>query len=486
MATAKREGRVMCNIALLAMALVSTLTFSIDAEERPPGRPPQLYRELLRPQFHFTARYWNDRRLNPGQGQEGWLNDVNGLVCYGGEYHLFAQRWGRCWIHAVSADLLHWVELPPALVEDKQFGWCASGSAAVDRYNASGLQTGTEKVLLAFYTGWNPRVQCMAYSINRGRSWRKFEANPILAHPDRDPKVFWYEPQRKWIMVLYGPEGYLLFSSQNLRSWEKLPGAIPGMYECPDMFSLPLDGDAERVKWVVVNGDGSYLVGAFDGSVFRPETKKTRGDYGRNFYATQTWNDMPENDGRRIQMVWMNGGVYPDMPFNQQLTFPCQLTLRTLPEGIRLCRYPIGEIEKLYAGEFSLRDATLKPGENPLANLRGELFDIAVEMDAAKTKSDSIALDVRGNVVTYSFKHETVESCGARTGLPPRSGRIHLRILVDRMSVETFGNRGEVSITNCARARDLETPLSIRSLGGDARIVSLRVHPLKSIWDLRQ
>jgi levanase/fructan beta-fructosidase len=185
-------------------------------------------------------------------------------------------------------------------------------------------------------------------------------------------------------------------------------------------------------------------------------------------------------------MAWMQGGVYPDMPFNQQLTFPCELTLHTLPEGIRLYRYPIGEIEKLYADEFSLRDATLKPGQNPLANLRGELFDIAVEMDVAKTKCDSIALDVRGNVVTYSFKHETVESCGARAGLPPRSGRIHLRILVDRMSVETFGNRGEVSITNCARARNSGTPLSIRSLGGDARIVSLRVHPLKSIGDLRQ
>jgi levanase/fructan beta-fructosidase len=191
---------------------------------------------------------------------------------------------------------------------------------------------------------------------------------------------------------------------------------------------------------------------------------------------------MPETDRRRIQVGWMRGGAYPDMPFNQQITFPCALALRTLPEGIRMCKSPIHEIEKLYGERFVLRDTILKPGDNPLADVKGELFEIVVEIDISKSASDQMVLNVRGNLVTYVVADKQLVSCGSRVTLEPRSGQIQLRILVDRMSVETFGNWGEVSITNCVPSQDVQPPLSLCAVGGCTFIASLTVHELQSIW----
>ena len=443
----------------------------------------ELYQEPLRPQFHFTARYWNDYRLNPQQHQEGWINDVNGLVYFDGEYHFFAQRWWSCWLHAISTDLIHWRELEPAFGAGGPFGGTQSGGGIVDYANASGLGTGNEPVMVAFWSSTDNLSQCISYSLDRGRTWAKYDRNPVLVHPHRDPNVFWHEPGRKWVMILYGPpdDSYVLFASTNLLNWEKL-SAIPGMYECPDMFPLPLDGDKEREKWVVVDGSGDYVVGSFDGVRFESETPKLKGDCGRNFYATMTFDGMPVEDGRRIQMAWMRGGEYPDMPFNQQITFPCELALRMFPEGIRMCRYPVREIEKLHADAFLLNNRILKPGENPLAAIKGDTFDISVEVDLSKSSCDEFVFNVRGNRVAYNVVEQQLDSCGSRAELKPRSGKLQLRILVDRMSVECFGNQGEVSITNVARAQDSDPPLSLRTLGGDVFIQSLAVHELRSIW----
>jgi levanase/fructan beta-fructosidase len=311
----------------------------------------------------------------------------------------------------------------------------------------------------------------------------KYAKNPVLVHPHRDPNVFWSEPGQKWIMVLYGPpdRSYVLFSSTNLLNWEKL-SAIPDMYECPDMFPLLLDGDKEHEKWVVVDGNGDYVVGTFDGQRFDSETRKMKGDSGRSFYASMTFDGMPEADNRRIQMAWMRGGEYPDMPFNQQITFPCELTLHTFPEGIRMRRYPVSEIEKLWLSEFVVTSRILKPGVNPLAGIKGELFDIAAEFDLSKSDCNEIVFNVRGNLVKYDVRAKQLDSCGTRAELEPRSGILQLRILVDRMSVESFGNLGEVCMTNVAQAQNLEPALSLQPYGGDVFIQSLAVHELSSIW----
>jgi fructan beta-fructosidase len=454
--------------------------------------PEPLYQEDLRPQFHFTARYWGDGyNLEPGAdlavtgrgGKEGWMNDVNGPIYFDGEYHLFAQRWWHCWLHAVSKDLVHWEELKPAFGQDDRFGGTQSGSCVIDYHNVSGLATGSTPVMIAFWSATDNQRQCISFSNDRGRSWTKYDKNPVLVHPYRDPKVFWHEPSRKWVMVLCGPPDfhYYILTSANLLQWEE-QSKIPDMYECPDMFPLPLDGDASKTKWVIINGDGKYLVGDFDGCEFKPLTDKKRCEWGENFYAAQSWHNMPQNDPRRIQIAWMAWGKYPKMPFNQQLSFPCELTLHTNADGPALHRYPIREIERLWAENIDLGAISLQPGDDPLAKLTGKYYDIDLEIDLNGSDASEIALELAGSKVRYLVKEKIVENCGARAELAPVANRVALRILLDRTSIEVFGNHGIASLTKCMLPDDSKPPLSIRAVGGKALLTRLTLHKLKSMW----
>jgi len=492
----QRHARLVFGPPLLVAALAAaadpqaTLKPLAPAARPVPAEP--LYHESLRPQFHFTARYWDGYTIEPGAdaavagrgGQEGWINDVNGPIYFDGEYHLFAQRWWHCWLHAVSQDLVHWEELKPAFGQDEKFGGTQSGTCVIDYRNVSGLATGATPVMIAFWSAGDNQRQCISYSNDHGRTWSKYDKNPVLEHPYRDPKVFWHEPSRKWIMVLCGPPDfhYYILSSSNLLRWEE-QSKVPGMFECPDMFPLPVDGDATNTKWVIVNGDGAYLVGDFDGRVFTPLTGRKRCEWGESFYATQSWNNMPKSDPRRIQIAWMRGGKYPQMPFNQQLSFPCELTLRSSGGGPTLHRYPIREIEKLWDETIELGSLSLQPGDDPLAKLNGKYYDINVEINLAHSDADEISLELAGGgKVRYLVKEKLLESCGTRAELPPEANRVELRILLDRASIEVFGNRGAVSLTRCMLPNDSQRPLSIAAVGGKARLARLTVHKVKSIW----
>ncbi len=201
-----------------------------DKPERLPVVTEPLYRETLRPQFHFTARQWTMDRLNPREQQEGWLNDLNGLIYYDGEYHLFAQRWAKCWIHAVSRDLIHWTELEPAFWEEKPGSGVQSGTCVIDYQNTSGL--GSDKAnppMVAFWPRFDNRTQCLSYSLDHGRTWKAYEQNPILVYPERDPqKFFWHAPGNHWVMMLYGNSQYHIFTSTNLLSWNDEHRPNPG------------------------------------------------------------------------------------------------------------------------------------------------------------------------------------------------------------------------------------------------------------------
>jgi levanase/fructan beta-fructosidase len=465
-----------------------------------------LYQEPLRPQFHFTARYWDGYTIQPGPdsaspgrgGQEGFINDVNGPIYLDGEYHLFAQRWWHCWLHAVSKDLVHWEELKPAFGQDEKFHGTQSGSCVIDHHNVSGLATGSTPVMIAFWSAGDSRRQCISFSNDRGRSWIKYDKNPVLVHSYRDPKVFWHEPSQKWVMVLCGPPDllhklaedkmkrsdyhYYILTSSNLLQWEE-QSKIPDLYECPDMFPLPLDGDASKTKWVIINGDGKYLVGDFDGREFKPLTGKKRCEWGKNFYAAQNWENLPPSDPRRIQIAWMQWGKYPKMPFNQQVSFPCELTLHTTATGPALHRYPIREIETLWAEKIDLGAMSLQPGGDPLAPLTGSYYDIDLEIDLAGSDASEIVLELAGSSkVRYLVKEKIVENCGARAELAPVANRLALRILLDRTSIEVFGNHGTVSLTQCMLPNDAEPPLAISAVGGKAAITRLTLHKLKSMW----
>ena len=442
------------------------------------------YKEAYRPQFHFTPK-------------TNWTNDPNGLIHYKSEFHLFFQHnpfginWGNMtWGHAVSPDLVHWKQLPHALHPD-ELGTIFSGSGVVDWNNTSGFQTGAEAVLVNFYTSAGshaakevPFTQSIAYSNDRGRSWTKYEGNPVIEHivgSNRDPKVIWHEPTQKWVMALYLDQNdYALLGSTNLKEWTRLSTLQILDTECPDIFELPVDGDAENAKWVFWGAAGKYYIGSFDGTTFTPEGGELRADYGANFYAAQTWSDVPESDGRRIQIGWMNGSTPPKMPFNQQMSFPCELTLRTTSEGIRLHREPVEEIENIHAYTHAWSDLQLKPGEDLLAGLTGDLFDIRAEV--ALNDASEFGFKIRGQDIRYNVAEQQLTFLERSGPLAPQNGSIQLQILVDRISIEAFGNAGELSMTSYFLPDLDNADVGIYAEGGTVTLRSLKVHELKSSW----
>jgi sucrose-6-phosphate hydrolase SacC (GH32 family) len=453
-------------------------------------RPDNLYNEPRRPQFHFSPAV-------------GWTNDPNGLAYLDGEYHLFFQHnpyginWGNMtWGHAVSGDLVHWKEIGDALNPDV-LGTIFSGSGVVDHNNTSGFQRGSVPPLLVFFTSAGshsykktPYTQSMAYSTDRGRTWTKYAGNPAIRHiqgSNRDPKVFWHEPSGKWVMVLYLDRGkFRLFRSENLKEWEESSDVdFPDGHECPELFELPVDGDASNTRWVMWEAGGRHLIGRFDGQRFTAETEVLSSEWGANCYAAQTWNHV--QDGRRLLIGWMRYGpkegevsVYQGMPFNQQMTFPRRLSLRTIPQGIRLFAEPASEIEKLYQWQHVLKSDRLLPGKDPLSGIRGELFDI--DADLRSGGATSIEFGIRGTPIVYDARSRQLTCLGKSVTLADDNDRLQLRILVDRTSVEIFAAGGRYAMSFCFQPDPAKRALSLRATGGAARIESLHVRELKSIW----
>jgi sucrose-6-phosphate hydrolase SacC (GH32 family) len=445
-----------------------------------------LYQEALRPQLHFSSR-------------RGWLNDPNGLVFYDGAYHLFYQhnpygtRWGNMhWGHAVSRDLLHWEERPIALYPDKM-GPMFSGSAVVDWGNTSGLgQEGKPPLVLTYTAFGPPAVQCLAYSNDAGQTWVKYASNPVernIAPENRDPKVVWHEPTKSWVMVLYvgmsreGGKGVThtiqLFTSPDLKKWT-YRSQVEGLFECPDLFPLPLDSDSKKTKWVLTAASSEYLVGEFDGTTFKPETKKLPGHRGRGFYAAQTFSDIPAKDGRRIQIGW-GQMPSPGMSFNQMMCFPCELSLRTTSEGPRLTWLPVQEIAKLRETSHRLVPVTLEPGSaNPLSKVGAELVELRLEAEV--DHRSELLLKVRGTEVRYEARKQELSVAGHKAPAPLREGKLRLVALSDRTSLTVWAADGltYVPIPVIPKAANRSLELSVQA--GAVKVTALEVHELKSIW----
>ena len=351
-------------VALDALTLSDTLP---DADD--------IYRERYRPQIHFSSR-------------RGFINDPNGLVYFAGEYHLFYQHqpFGtdighdlKFWGHAVSRDLVHWQELPAALVPDEH-GAMYSGSAVVDWHNTSGLQSGDDPPLVALYTAdgrsadeERPFTQCLAYSNDRGRTWCKHPDNPVLPHIaglNRDPRVLWHQPRGCWVMVLYlDDDRFALLTSPNLRDWTRRHEVRLPTHSCPDLFQLAVDGNPEDLRWVLWAADTRYLVGSFDGERFVAEASDGGGTELRQqpfgtAYAAQTWSDVPADDGRVLQIAWLRT-TPPGMPFTHCMTLPCELSLRRTPSGVRLCSAPARELQTLRRDHRRWSGLVLDPGALP-------------------------------------------------------------------------------------------------------------------------
>lgn len=443
-----------------------------------------LYREALRPQFHFSSR-------------RGWLNDPNGLSFYNGEYHLFYQHnpygwgWGNMhWGHAVSRDLVHWREQGDVLAPD-EFGPMFSGSAVVDWQNTSGLGTKDRPPLVLLYTAaGQPTVQCLAFTMD-GRKVTKFSGNPILPQitdGNRDPKVIWHEPTRRWVMVLYvalpgNKHTVHFFTSPNLREW-KLASIFEGgkdgdnfLYECPDFFELPLDGDATRKKWVLIGANDEHAIGTFDGTTFTAEATKLSGQRGRTVYAAQTFSDEPQ--GRRIQIGWLRADS-PGMPFNQCMSVPRELRLTTMPEGPRLSSTPVKELESLRVNSHRLGSMNLQPDSaNPLADVKTELVELRAEFEPGAAE---IIFSIRGATITYDAQKQELDVNGLRVASPLRGNQQRLTVYCDRTTLEVFASDGLVGVPVAFRPKTNDLQLGVQVRRGKVKFQSLDVHELKSAW----
>ena len=460
----------------------STALSAIEQSDTFPGAE-NLYREQLRGQFHFSS-------------QRGWNNDPNGMVFFNGEYHLFYQHnpygwpWGNMhWGHAVSPDMVHWQELGDKLAPDES-GPMFSGSAVVDWKNTSGFgKDGKPPLVLLYTAAGHPTVQSLAYSTD-GRNFTKLATNPVvkeISAGNRDPKVMWHEPTKKWVMTLYvetkGKQHTIhFFTSPNLRDWtlaSVVNGGIDGdkfLFECPDFFELPVDGDASKSKWVLTAADSNYAIGTFDGTTFTPEKTHLRGHRGRGFYAAQTFSDVP---GRRVQIGWFQTETR-GMPFNQSMTIPLELKLTATADGPRMTWTPVKELASLRTKSHRFDVPTLAPdAANPLAAVRAELVEVNAEFEPGEAE---VSFTVRGATIRYDAKKQELAVNDHRVPAPLRDGKQRITIFCDRTGLEVFASDGltYVPMPFVPKADDLA--LGVQAKAGAAKFSALQVHELKSAW----
>jgi sucrose-6-phosphate hydrolase SacC (GH32 family) len=432
------------------------------------------YAHPLRPQFHYT----------PIQGH---LGDATGLIYYKGEYHLFNMydEWSRRraahkqWGHAISTDLVHWRQLPGVLdaqVDNRP----GSGSGVVDWNNSSGLAAGDERTLLIFYTDYRAGTGVM-FSRDRGRTWTHFAKNPVIAGSDdaRDPTVFWYAPLNEWRMVRYEKRGFAFYRSTNLLQWEWL-SRVDGYFECPDLIRLPIDNRPGQERWVLVDGDSSYVVGGFDGRTFTPETAKLQVDYGTALYAGQTWKRTLEGGPPAYQLFWMRYPMNTSIVWNGQMSFPVELGLWAFPEGIRLTRQPIDEINNLRVAHQQWRSVTIQPGQSVTPAIGGDLIDLVSDFDIRG--GGTVGFSIRGQRLVYSAADRRLRLADNTAPLALPDGHLRLRLLIDRSSIEVFADRGQVTISRVTLDRGPQTGITVIAEGAPAHIVALDANQLESIW----
>ena len=493
--------------------------------------------EKFRPVYHHTPLY-------------GWMNDANGLVYKDGEYHLYFQynpygsKWGNMhWGHSVSKDLVHWEHLAPAIARDT-LGHIFSGSSIVDQENVAGYGAGN---ILAFYTSAsdkNGQIQCLAFSKDNGRTFTKYEKNPILCPADglrdfSDPKVFRYEPEDKWVMIVSADKEMRFYDSKNLKDWNYMSsfgegyGVQPCQFECPDMVELPVDGDLNRKKWALIvnvnpgcyfGGSATqYFTGNFDGTKFscdsQPNVTKWL-DWGKDHYATVCFSNTGE---RTIAVPWMSNWQYcnivPTKQFRSANALPRELSLYTQDGEIYLSAVPVPEIKTLrkekkeipaftVANDYHI-DSLLADNDGAyelaleitvgeaeimgfnLFNDKGEKVDIyfnlpekRLVMDRTKSgivdfgkKSVSHEIEVHDRRKTTSINY--IDDFALATWAPiKKENKYTLDVFVDKCSVEIFLNGGKVAMTNLIFPSEPYNRMCFYSKGGSFQVDSFKAYRL--------
>lgn len=485
-----------------------------------------VFQEEYRPQYHFTPA-------------EKWMNDPNGLVYNDGVYHLFYQYypgdiiWGPMhWGHAVSKDLVFWEHRPIALFPDNN-GYIFSGSAVVDKNNTSGLGTDDAPPLVAIFTyhdinkeqagDSDYQTQGIAYSTDNGEIWVKYPGNPVITNKDglkdfRDPKVFWNEGTQNWILVLVAGDHAQLYSSANLLEWEFMSefgrdkGAHGGVWECPDLFPLQVEGSGEE-KWVLLisinpgapnGGSGTqYFIGNFNGTDFTTDQTDTRWlDWGPDNYAGVTYNDVP--DGSRIFIGWMSNWAYamqtPTDTWRSAMTVPRKLSLRNFGDTLSLVNYPLENLATILkpegAKKIEIPQGGLEVISNPDYNQSEVRFRTASRnftLTFSNEQDEDLVLTMDGIENDFlinrsaSGKTDFQEDFGKQPlrmpipNLPP--GQVEVRLLLDASSVELFINGGQYVMTAQLFPNAPYTDLKIENKGKEPlEFDSFEVSAAESIW----
>ena len=453
-----------------------------------PGKYP-VYQEPGRPQVHFSPL-------------RGSLNDPAGMFYYQGTWHLyyankrFYNDWGNLnstWGHATSTDLVHWEEQPLflAAVDGKYSFW--TGGAAVDVENATGLgKPGKPVIVYSANNGaWgpNPFTQCVFVSTDDGMTaqWNPEMMYKPLPKEDsrrgggtRDPMILWYAPEKKWVMVVYnqaaGRNGFYFFESKDLKNWTET-SVLDDMFECPNLFQLPVDGKKDDMRWVTWGSPNEYLIGKFNGKAFLPDdNRRQRVNLGQ-FSASQVFSNAPE--GRIVQIGFAHCCDY-DGEFSNMAAFPLDLTLRTTPEGLRLHADFVPELAKLRKIGSQQQDLVVKNSVPLVVGDLSQPAEIIAEFDPGKaTRVSFTGAELN---ITWNAQIQELEVNGEKTKLSLQNGRAALHILLDIPSVEVVTSRGDYLI----KSRDYrklgeKSPLEIRTEGGDVKFNRLEVYPLKSI-----
>lgn len=465
--------------------------------------------EPYRPAYHFAPSY-------------GWMNDPNGMFYKDGVYHLYYQYnpyasvWGNMnWGHATSRDLVHWKHEPVAIAPDA-LGTIFSGSAVVDADNTSGLGAGT---VVAFYTSASERqMQSMAYSTDGGKTFTKYAGNPIVTShvPDfRDPKVIWHEPTRRWVMVLAAGQQMQFYSSADLKSWTYESafglevGCHAGVWECPDLFELPVEG-TDQSRWVLIcniNPGGpaggsatQYFVGTFDGHRFvvdEPCATKWM-DWGRDHYATVTWSNAP--DDRRIAIAWMSNWQYaavvPTRAFRSANSIPRDLSLYSYNGDIYLKSAPVSEVEALRVPVLTKSKMSLKPTPRSIALPAGLNGVFAVEMEIVNPAHGDVVVtlaNAKGEKVDMTYNGKTFAFDRSKSGLTDfnaefasttkcdvmsESSTMKLTLYVDRSSIEAFGDGGRFVQTNLVFPTVPYNKIEVSANAKKAKINNFKVYKL--------
>lgn len=468
--------------------------------------------ETYRPDFHFSANH-------------GWINDPNGMVYHNGEYHLFYQynpygsRWANMhWGHAVSKDMVSWEHLPFGLAPDS-LGAIFSGSAVIDKNNTAGF--GKDALVAIYTSAGRIQTQSIAYSLDNGRTFTTYEANPVLSdlnYPDfRDPKVFWHTSTNQWIMVLATGQTITFYGSKDLKEWNTLSefgegiGAHGGVWECPDLFPLTYNGRTKWVLFVSINPGGpnggsatQYFIGDFDGKTFRPDPLPYPIwlDYGRDNYAGVTWSNIPESDGRKLFIGWMNNWDYandiPTVNFRGAMTLPRELKLAHNGKHLVVANPPAAEVNALRGNAKKLDPFTVDNSHtiNNLTEESAGTFEIEMTIEAANASNFNFAVaNEKGEKTIFSFDLEKGlfgvdrsesgiidfrDNFAPKTIEAPLTKKkgYNIRLFVDKASTECFIDNGELVQTNTVFPTAPYNSLSFES-EGEITISNINIYPIQ-------